>query len=41
MLQGQVPGVALFVYAAVVAPVVALVGLWVIQRYADRFAAEV
>jgi lipopolysaccharide transport system permease protein len=41
MLQGQVPGVALFVYGAVVAPVVALVGLWVIQRYADRFAAEV
>jgi hypothetical protein len=25
----------------VVAPVVAVVGLWVIQRYADRFAAEV
>jgi ABC-2 type transport system permease protein len=41
MLQGEVPGITLLVYAAVLAPVVAVVGLWVIQRYADRFAAEV
>jgi lipopolysaccharide transport system permease protein len=41
MLEGTVPGVTLLVYCAVVAPVVAVMGLWVIQRYADRFAAEV
>jgi hypothetical protein len=41
MLEGKVPGVTLLVYAAVAAPVVAVIGLWVVQRYADRFAAEV
>jgi ABC-type polysaccharide/polyol phosphate export permease len=41
MLEGKVPGVTLLVYAAVAAPLVAVIGLWVIQRYADRFAAEV
>jgi lipopolysaccharide transport system permease protein len=41
MLEGKVPGVTLLVYAAVAAPLVAVIGLWVVQRYADRFAAEV
>jgi ABC-type polysaccharide/polyol phosphate export permease len=41
MLEGRVPGVSLLVYCAVVAPLTALLGLWVIQRYSDRFAAEV
>jgi lipopolysaccharide transport system permease protein len=41
LLEGKVPGVSLIVYCVVVAPLTALLGLWVIQRYADRFAAEV
>jgi hypothetical protein len=41
MLEGRVPGTALLVYAALVGPAIAVLGLWVIQRYADRFAAEV
>ena len=41
MLDGRVPGLTLLVYAAIVAPTIAVVGLWVVQRHADRFAAEV
>jgi ABC-2 type transport system permease protein len=41
MLEGRVPGLTLLVYAALVGPVVALCGLWLIQRYAERFAVEV
>lgn len=40
ILQGVVPGPALLVYIFVAGPLVALAGLWVIQRYEDRFAVE-
>jgi hypothetical protein len=35
-----VPGITLLVYVFVVGPVVALIGLWVMQRYEDRLAIE-
>jgi lipopolysaccharide transport system permease protein len=38
ILQGSVAGPSLLVYVFVVGPLVALLGLWVIQRYEDRFA---
>jgi len=41
MLEGRVPGVVLLVYTALVGPAIAVVGLRLIQRYADRFAVEV
>lgn len=40
VLQGSVPGPSLLVYIFVVGPLVALIGLWLIQRYEDRFAVE-
>ena len=41
LVQGQVAGLSLLIYVFVVGPVVAVVGLWVLQRYEDRFAVEV
>jgi lipopolysaccharide transport system permease protein len=38
--EGVVPGAPLLAYVFVVGPVVALLGLWAIQRYEDRFAVE-
>jgi homopolymeric O-antigen transport system permease protein len=40
VLEATVPGPSLLVYIFVVGPVVALLGLWVLQRYADRVAIE-
>jgi ABC-2 type transport system permease protein len=40
LLQATVPGTALLVYIFVVGPALALVGLWVVQRYEDRLAVE-
>jgi len=40
ILQATVPGPSLLVYIFVVGPAVALLGLWVIQRYEDRLAIE-
>jgi lipopolysaccharide transport system permease protein len=39
-LQAVVPGAPLLVYIFVVGPLVALFGLWVVQRYEDRVAIE-
>jgi hypothetical protein len=36
-----VAGASLLVYVFVVGPVIALIGLWTVQRYEDRFAVEV
>jgi lipopolysaccharide transport system permease protein len=41
LVQGHVPGASLLVYMFVVGPLLAAVGLWVIQRYEGRFAVEV
>jgi ABC-type polysaccharide/polyol phosphate export permease len=41
LVQGEVPGPSLLVYIFVVGPLVALTGLWVIQRFEGRFAVEV
>ena len=38
LLDGVVPGAFALVYMAVVGPAFLLVGLWVVQRYEDRFA---
>ena len=40
VLQHVVPGAPLLVYTFVVGPLVALLGLWVMQRYEDRLAIE-
>jgi homopolymeric O-antigen transport system permease protein len=40
VLEATVPGVSLLVYIFVVGPLVALLGLWVMQRYEDRVAIE-
>jgi lipopolysaccharide transport system permease protein len=40
ILEGVVPGATLLAYIFVVGPVLALVGLWVVQRYEDRLAIE-
>jgi lipopolysaccharide transport system permease protein len=40
VLQAIVPGPTLLVYVFLVGPVVALFGLWVVQRYEDRIAIE-
>ena len=40
-IQGRVAGASLLVYVFVVGPVIALIGLWTVQRYEDRFAVEV
>jgi ABC-2 type transport system permease protein len=41
LVQGNVPGVSLLVYIFVVGPLVAAIGLSVIQRFEGRFAVEV
>jgi lipopolysaccharide transport system permease protein len=40
VLQATVPGASLLVYIFLVGPLVALFGLWVIQRFEDRVAIE-
>ena len=39
-LEVVVPGATLLVYIFLVGPVLALIGLWVMQRYEDRLAIE-
>ena len=41
LVQGEVPGAPLLVYIAVVGPLVAAIGLAIIQRFEGRFAVEV
>jgi ABC-2 type transport system permease protein len=41
LVQGQVPGLSLLVYIFVVGPLIAAIGLGVIQRFEGRFAVEV
>jgi ABC-type polysaccharide/polyol phosphate export permease len=41
LVQGQVPGVTLLVYMAVVGPLLAAIGLAVMQRFEGRFAVEI
>jgi lipopolysaccharide transport system permease protein len=40
LLQATVPGTSLLVYIFVAGPALALVGLWVVQRFEDRLAVE-
>ena len=40
ILQATVPGAAELAYVFLVGPALALVGLWVVQHYDDRFAIE-
>jgi lipopolysaccharide transport system permease protein len=40
VLQHVVPGAPLLIYVFVVGPLVAVLGLWVMQRYEDRIAIE-
>jgi lipopolysaccharide transport system permease protein len=40
VLQATVPGASLLVYIFLVGPLVALLGLWVMQRFEDRVAIE-
>jgi lipopolysaccharide transport system permease protein len=40
MLEGTVPGASLLAYIFLVGPVLALLGLWVVQRFEDRLAIE-
>jgi lipopolysaccharide transport system permease protein len=40
LLQASVPGASLLLYIFVVGPALALIGLWVVQRYEDRLAVE-
>jgi ABC-2 type transport system permease protein len=40
ILEATVPGASLLVYVFVVGPALALLGLWVVQRYDDRLAIE-
>jgi ABC-2 type transport system permease protein len=40
VLQAVVPGPTLLLYVFLVGPLVALLGLWVVQRYEDRIAIE-
>jgi len=40
VLQAAVPGLSLLLYVFLVGPLVALLGLWVVQRYEDRIAIE-
>jgi ABC-type polysaccharide/polyol phosphate export permease len=41
LVQGNVPGLSLLLYIFLVGPLIAAIGLWVIQRYEGRFAVEV
>jgi len=38
LLDGVVPGVGALIYMALVGPALLVLGLWVVQRYEDRFA---
>jgi lipopolysaccharide transport system permease protein len=40
LLEATVPGASLLVYIFVVGPALALIGLWVVQRFEDRLAVE-
>jgi ABC-2 type transport system permease protein len=40
LLQDTVPGAALLLYIFIVGPALALLGMWVVQRYEDRIAVE-
>jgi lipopolysaccharide transport system permease protein len=40
LLQSTVPGATLLLYIFIVGPALALVGLWVVQRFEDRLAVE-
>jgi ABC-2 type transport system permease protein len=40
ILQATVPGATLLAYIFLVGPALAVLGLWVLQRYDDRFAIE-
>ncbi|MDP8911812.1 MAG: ABC transporter permease [Actinomycetota bacterium] len=40
LLQGEVAGAGMLAYTFIVGPAIALLGLWVIQRYEDQFAVE-
>ena len=40
VLQATCPGAPLLLYIFLVGPLVALLGLWVMQRYEDRIAIE-
>ena len=40
VLEATVPGAPIVVYILLVGPLVALLGLWVVQRYEDRIAIE-
>jgi ABC-type polysaccharide/polyol phosphate export permease len=39
-LQGEIPGWPLLVYCALVAPLLAVVGIWFLRRRDDQFAVE-
>ncbi|HEY6836889.1 MAG TPA: ABC transporter permease [Gaiellaceae bacterium] len=39
-LEATVPGAPILLYILIVGPLVALIGLWVVQRYEDRVAIE-
>jgi ABC-2 type transport system permease protein len=39
-LEATVPGAPLLLYVFLVGPIAGLIGLWVLQRYADRVAIE-
>jgi ABC-2 type transport system permease protein len=41
LIQGHVPGLSLLLYIFIVGPLIAAIGLWVIQRFEGRFAVEV
>ena len=41
LIEGHVAGASLLAYVFIVGPAFALVGLWCVQRYEDRFAVEV
>jgi ABC-type polysaccharide/polyol phosphate export permease len=41
LVQGQVPGISLLAYIFLAGPLVAAIGLSVIQRFEGRFAVEV
>jgi lipopolysaccharide transport system permease protein len=41
LVQGQVAGLSLLLYVFIAGPVAAILGLWVVQRFEDRFAAEI
>ena len=40
LVQGEIPGPSLLIYIFLVGPVIAALGLWVIQRFEGRFAVE-